>query len=181
MLEGDFLMSSKAMVSDTIMVIDITYPVPDSVEWVIPDAAETIEFSDDLIMLIFDTPGIYPIGYWGYLGLCKDYYEAEVEIYTEDSRLNDGIEQNIAQSILSVEVFPNPNNGLFTLKGDFSNKMNVILRIINLSLHTTVYEQEAIVEGEEKLAFDLAQHPPGIYAILIESEHQLKALRIIKN
>ena len=181
MLEGDFLMSSKAMVSDTIIVIDITYPVPDSIEWIIPDAAETIELTDDIIMLIFDTPGIYSIGYWGYLGLCKDYYEADVEIRSTESGSVDGRIQNIIPAISSVNVFPNPHSGVFTLKGEFSSKMPVTIRIINLSLNTTVYEKDVIVVGEEQWNLDLIQYPPGLYAILIESEDQLKVVRTIKN
>ncbi|MEN8249934.1 MAG: T9SS type A sorting domain-containing protein, partial [Bacteroidota bacterium] len=180
-LEGDFLMSSKAFVGDTLIVIDITYPVPDSVEWVIPDEAEIIEETDDFLMMVFNNPGIYQVGYFGYLGYCVDNYESEVEILSKDDGSTGGRIFGAGARITSLEAYPNPNNGHFTLKGQFSDKMNVSLRAINLTLNATVLEKMVQVEGEQSWEFDLSGYPKGLYAIIIESKNHLKAVRIIVN
>ena len=72
-------------------------------------------------------------------------------------------------SINAVELFPNPNNGQFILKGSLENSQDLVIQVIN-TLGQVVYtrEVESILEFQEQI--DLSAQPDGQYFIHLIAE-----------
>lgn len=180
-LIGDFLMSSYASIGDTIIVIDITHPVPDSINWMIPGDVEIITATNDFLMIVLHEAGVFEIGYNVYLGLCEDSYSAEIEILGDPDDPVGGRVNQSESNIVLLEVYPNPNNGRFNVKGFFSETSEVMLQVVSLSLNSVIIEKQVTVEDEQLWEFNLYDYPSGLYALVVRSNEQTKIIKILKN
>jgi hypothetical protein len=81
----------------------------------------------------------------------------------------------------NISLFPNPNNGRFTVKGDVGNDKELLLEVIN-PVGQVIYRERIQPEGQllEK-EIDLGDKAAGIYMLNIKSENQIIPLRFIMN
>ncbi len=81
-------------------------------------------------------------------------------------------EQNqISEStpVLSLNVFPNPNNGIFNMVINSRMKRDVKIKIIN-TMGVTIYQQDKVVIHENhKSEINLSVFPKGAYYLIINS------------
>jgi len=84
----------------------------------------------------------------------------------------------------AITMFPNPNNGTFTLDGVFMNitsKKDMPVEIIN-SLGQVVFRDKAdIVNSTLHMQFRLVDMPRGTYTLRLETGKETKALRFTIN
>ncbi len=131
-LKTEFLASSNANVGDTVIVIDITYPIPDSVNWIVPAEAEVINSNNDYAILVFKTSGIYTVALESYLGLCYDLESTQINIHSlPEGNVSGRIFDNSTQLIES-NVYPNPNNGKFKVHALLNRNDVIEITIIDL-------------------------------------------------
>jgi hypothetical protein len=87
---------------------------------------------------------------------------------------------NVASALDNIELFPNPNNGTFSIQGDMQNTdiSNVSFQVYNL-LGQLVYADNATVQNNKlNKTFDIANTPDGIYLMNITGdEGQSKIIR----
>jgi hypothetical protein len=84
------------------------------------------------------------------------------------SGLNDNIE------ISNISLFPNPTNSVFQINGNASIIKSIKL-INNFGKVLINEESEA-----ESLQIDISHFPSGLYFVEIETEKQIKVLKLIK-
>ena len=181
-LISDFLISSQAYVGDTVIMIDITYPIPDSIEWDIPSSVEVIEATRDLALVIFNSPGNYNIEVEAYLGYCVDYYSSSIEILeVAGSSVNGRFATDSDPIIKSLEVYPNPNEGNFKIESIFKESKSATIKLINLQTNKIVLEQLSSNNIEHSFQLDLPNLAPGVYAVVIEISDEVKVVRMIKH
>jgi hypothetical protein len=81
-------------------------------------------------------------------------------------------------NLQGLSVYPNPNNGKFTLRFD-SGKGSVNIRIMN-ALGSVVYEEANVqVTAGRIKTIDLSAQPKGIYMIRVEDDHQVITQKIV--
>ncbi|MFI5195459.1 MAG: T9SS type A sorting domain-containing protein [Chitinophagales bacterium] len=84
---------------------------------------------------------------------------------------------NVTATFDNLELFPNPNNGSFTLKGDLQNTNTVSIDILN-TLGQVVYGGKITTPGTQlNKTIDLCNLPNGIYLLHIYREGESKMLR----
>jgi hypothetical protein len=87
---------------------------------------------------------------------------------------------NIAPSLDDVTIFPNPNNGTFTVKGSLPNMENKTVSFeINNMLGQVMYRSQTTVQNNElnhQVEFEHAP-PPGIYFLHVEQNGASKIFR----
>lgn len=71
------------------------------------------------------------------------------------------------QDVSSIILYPNPGNGIYTLKGVDKNQQ---LRVLNAVGQTIAY----FISEDNKTIIDLSQHAPGIY--ILEGEGFIKKI-----
>jgi SprB-like repeat protein/type IX secretion system substrate protein len=180
-LTADFLMSSKAYVGDTVIIIDITFPLPDSIAWAIPGSVEIIEMTQDLAIVVFDSAGIYDIGFDAFLGNCHDYSFATIEIVDpKDAPINGRITGDSSPLILSLDVYPNPNNGDFSIESIFREPQEAKVRLIHLLTNRLILEDVSQKSIQHTFNIDQPQLPSGAYAVVIETADEVRVVRMIK-
>jgi hypothetical protein len=88
-----------------------------------------------------------------------------------------GIEDNPNQT--DVMIFPNPNNGSFTLKLNIESNDALNLKIIN-SMNEVVYKEDNISSGRNySREIDLSSYAKGVYYLHVTSDLTNKVKKII--
>ena len=177
-LNTEFLASSNANVGDTIIVIDITFPLPDSINWIIPTEAEILDLTNDYAVLVFEKPGTFTVGLESYLGLCYDVESTQINVHTlPEGNISGRISENSTQLIES-SVFPNPNNGKFNIHTLLSRDDVLHITFIDLITKKKVFHK-SYESLEMTLEYELTDIKAGPYAIVIQAGGQLKVHRIV--
>ncbi len=88
-----------------------------------------------------------------------------------------GVEEGLVA--VSAQVFPNPNNGDFTLSIDLNTTQNVSLTMSN-ALGQVIYQSEQkLAEGNSKLNLSIKDQQAGIYFMQVKTDKGLTVKRII--
>jgi len=96
LINPEFLISSQVFTNEKFVVIDVTNPMPDQIEWIIPEQATIVNQNQDLIELYFELPGEYEISMSVSLGDCTDIYSQKVlVIESNTSEENPNQQENI--------------------------------------------------------------------------------------
>jgi photosystem II stability/assembly factor-like uncharacterized protein len=82
---------------------------------------------------------------------------------------------------LSVDLYPSPNNGLFTIQVTTSHQYNIHLDLYN-SLGVNIYSESDIkVTGMVKKIVDLQSEPNGVYTIVLRNNGYVNTRKFVIN
>ncbi|MEW7280885.1 T9SS type A sorting domain-containing protein [Aquimarina sp. 2201CG1-2-11] len=170
-IKAEFLYTSQIFTNEKMVMIDVTYPAPNEVEWIIPDAAEVISQNQDLAELSFDTPGEYEITLIATLGDCKDVYIQKVLVLQQEG-LNNENDPTIQQleNIKEFKAYPNPSDGQFSVKITLKEEKEISIKVFNLTDNTLLKHISATGKKEYDIPFTL-QVASGVYAIVLETPY----------
>ncbi|MDO9000361.1 MAG: hypothetical protein Q7W45_11395 [Bacteroidota bacterium] len=165
-----FLASTKNFKSDTIVLVDISIPKADSVQWVLPTQASII--GGDMynpIVAINDT-GSFIVTMKAFYGNCIINATKLIRFSPQDS-----LHANYANAngIKTFNLFPNPNTGQFTVFVEFYKKQNVSIQAWDTSpfkhLQQNYYDVDSIT-----LPVNLSQLQNGNYILRVIGEYDAR-------
>ena len=99
---------------------------------------------------------------------------ADIEVLVENTT---GIGEN--ELNIGVSVFPNPNNGTFTVKLSSDKNETVRLTIRNIVGETVYSEKDLTVNGEFVKVIDLSTYAEGIYFLMLENNNKVLTEKIV--
>jgi hypothetical protein len=80
-----------------------------------------------------------------------------------------------------MNLYPNPNNGVFNLELSAIQEDVVNITIIN-QVGAVVFQRENLnIRGTEKLNIDIGNSAPGIYQLFIKGKNSMVSRKIITN
>jgi len=177
--EPNFIVASAQNALDSLVINEISFPKPDSIEWKF-DPGITVT-NDDVWApeIIIKESGDYTIAMKGYFGGC-DYTKTvtlTIKPYDPESRrpINLSIE-----SIRQVDVSPNPNEGEFKVRVDLNLKQYVSIRVVDV-LGITHFNKkwDRTQQVDENIKLDNATS--GIYILQVITDTGAVEKRIIIN
>ena len=169
LVDAYFLVSSQAYTNQDVALVNVSEPIGDRTEWIIPQGIDILEKYDEMIILKFDKSGSYQLGIRSFQGDC--YQEFIKNIVVEEKVLGpseDKDEENKGY-IEEISVYPNPNRGTFHLKVKMQKSMAVSVRIINLMTSGIEDSQKVMNTNEHTFDYSLKHLPSGIYLMSIET------------
>jgi hypothetical protein len=129
LLNARFLLASEAMVRDTVVMIDISWPVPQRVVWNLPPEMARLNDFGDIVYGKFEHAGQYNISMEATLGECRDKIIKRITILSGDT-------SSVAQGRMGHDPFvkhfalyPNPNNGVFDVVVEFIGESALTLTV----------------------------------------------------
>jgi len=174
LLKADFLMAAEAHAGDTVILIDVSWPVPEAIDWSLPPAAKIVTQDDVYAEVIFESPGDYQVILNTHLGECIDNYTKSITILEGTST---GGRQE-ARLVQRFDIYPNPNAGSFTVQVEFSESVNGRLRLISTS-GKRVLQETLTDQSTYTLQTALQYIPAGIYFLILEAENETLYKRIL--
>ncbi len=181
-LKADFLIPTQAFVGDTIVCLDITKPIPDMITWFIPNDFQKIASSYSNISFIPYYKGDATIKMLAIKGDCKNIVERRIKIFDRGEFFQaDTVYGYQNQIIQSVMLFPNPNDGVFTIEVNLAKNIEKIsFRIISNNTGESVYSKEvSIIQPTKILKHSVNLNViSGFYTLLVEVGGQKKTKKI---
>ena len=177
----DFLLADRALVDDPTVAIDISFPVPDSVDWfwVDPDITD-LGVTANQQTLSFAEPGRYEIGMTAYRDGCSGTVLREIEVFTElDSLLNyDTL--NVGMDLRDVTLAPNPHRGRFQVTVELTRTVDTEFFVFDNG--GTLLERRLIRPSQPLFveSFDLPGLPAGIHTLVVRTATGIVYLRHVK-
>ncbi len=126
----DFLVSTGPLQGDTIVVVDISNPRPDSVTWDFPASAIVIDSNMFAPVFINADTGAFNLTMRAFYGSCEVVYVRSLQVHPFDSLFANQWNNN---GIDSIVLYPNPNNGIFNLEVTLHTKQNFVILIYDAS------------------------------------------------
>jgi len=181
LLHADLLMISEAYQADTVVVIDLSWPLPDATTWIFPSQASVVEQNNDLgyAFLKFNKSGQYDVAIRASLGECIDMYSQTILI-KEGGVTNSGGRQSTVNVIQYFEVYPNPNKGDFQIVTELSEAQPVQLMLVSTEGNKVLINQYD--EGKDTYNWDvsLPDLTQGTYFLVLKAGKETKAIRMMK-
>jgi hypothetical protein len=176
LLNADFIIKSEAYTGDTVVAVDISWPLPETIYWEY-DSENISHFSEkDYENLIFNKAGTYIITMYATLGECKDNYSHEI-IIKQSSNLKSQAADAQETLIQKFQVSPNPNTGRFKVEIGLREIVPVHLRLFNNSRLINLRKIEETTE--HSIEYDIPGLSPGIYILQLIAGKEQKQLKII--
>jgi hypothetical protein len=176
---ADFTVATKAIRNEIVRLVNISYPSPESIEWIIPEdpRIEVVEKTDEYIDLIFDENDDYSIGISSTVDACQKTVYKDVKI------LNRGeipeYEPEEDAFLKSFIAYPNPNTGEFTTKIELGEIADIHLRLISIA-GSIVDERDAKNNNSYEIRYNVA-NLQGVYILQLISTKANTSLNLIIN
>lgn len=163
----EFLFSTYNFQMDTVIVVDVSNPPTDSVDWIFSEELEYVRDLDGAPLAALPDTGSFIITMNAYYGACLVSVTKEIFVSEFDSTFATFTNQN---GIKSIDLYPNPSNGTFTAEIEFYKKQRVGMAVQNMFGY--VYEErefEEVIELVEMFELGI-EAVNGTYVLHIISE-----------
>ncbi|WP_271785272.1 T9SS type A sorting domain-containing protein [Aquimarina algiphila] len=165
-IDAYFLIATQGYTNQEVIMVNISDPLGDPVEWTIPEEAEVVSETPRELVLKFEKEGTYDVSLRSYQQYCyQDFTETifvlpAIETPETTSAQGEFIEEFI--------VFPNPNDGTFKTKISLAEDANITVKIIDLVSGAIIHKRSEKNNRDFVLDYAVAA-PTGVYLILLET------------
>lgn len=182
LLDAVFLMPSEAYVGDTIVLIEVSWPMPDYVNWNIPEELQFIS-GENPKLLKATREGDYTVSLNAHLGLCSDVLYKDISIFPvdddDDEKRKDKVEESIINEIV---LYPNPNNGHFLVEVKLNQESDIELLIYNVLSESPIKRKIGMGETDYYVFdFNIENSISGLYLLVVKSGNETKTVKFMKN
>lgn len=169
--EPNFLISTNMFKSDTFVVVDISNPRPDSVQWTFPPTCTIIDNSNPFSPVIVNSDtGTFVINMKAFFGTCEMNKSKLVHIGEVDTTFANGYNNN---GIESITLYPNPNSGQFNVEVKLYKKQTFAIFIYNASsveqFRQTIHESDYFNQ-----LINIPGATSGSYVLKVVAEYDAK-------
>jgi hypothetical protein len=170
-----FIASTSNAKADTIVLVDISIPKPDSVQWLLPGNVTKIDGSMFSPVIVVSDTGSFNITMKAFYGNCIISTTKQIKFGEIDTLAANG---HNASGIKSVVLYPNPNDGQFTVDVEFYKKQNANVQILS-STGAQQFQQNFYDISLFSLPVNLTQVVNGIYVLRIIGEYDAKCISFV--
>jgi len=183
-LTADFLLTTEAVVQDTVIIVDVSWRVPDSVRWINPDDPDfyLVSQTEEYQEVIFTRAGEFELNMKAKLDFCESDVSKTITVLSreEAARLSGEANKNISNDLhVSTAIYPNPNHGDFRIEMKGNKEYDHHSKIIDVNTGIEYYR----FSGEKQMNYVLKvgdnRLPDGVYLLIMETEEKTITKRFI--
>ncbi|MBS7253180.1 T9SS type A sorting domain-containing protein [Flavobacterium branchiicola] len=175
-ISAEFAVSSQVFRNEKIIIVDISNPAADKIEWVFPANATVISKNSDFAEISFSEAGEYDITLNTTKGDCTAYQTKQI-LVTEGEFEENNPDETIKN--FDLKIYPNPSNGIFTVDVTLDKIMPANIKVYNLNNNLLIDSKSDSGKSNYLFNFSLTGLPSGIYFVLFESQQGSKLRKII--
>ena len=180
-IANDFLIASQVPINDEILIINISNPSPDKIEWILPkgegSSFEVIDNSEDILNLIFKQYGSFTIGMISYSGNCTETVYKTIQVMAKENISN--YEDADEPVLKSFSVYPNPNPGYFEASIELKDDKVILLQLINVGSGKILERRTLKGKKIHKESFNISGREKGNYILNLYSPEIKSSKKII--
>ncbi len=182
-LNADFVFDSEIETGDTIIFIDISWPVPQHVEWVLPDSIELLTADESLFYqeVVFNSPGIYKFGMKAYDEGCVDFIEQLVEVHDHESVAEGRWTEKQQREVVILEslISPNPTIGDFEVEVKLSKPSPAKISFYDFERNQIDSQKNDLHKTTHYFNIRERNLVAGIYLLLITAGEHVQVKKVI--
>lgn len=165
-IEAYFLIATQGYTQQDVILVNISDPLGDKVEWTIPEGAKVISETSRELVLQFENEGAYTVNLRSYQKDCyQDFTETIFVLPAIEGPERINVQRDFIEEFI---VFPNPNGGAFKTKISLAEDANITIKIIDLLSGATIHERSEKNNQDFLLEYSVTA-PAGVYLILLET------------
>ena len=175
----EFIVSTQAYVNESVLLANLSSPMPDSVRWQLPAGVTLVNSSRSFCELKFADTGRYSISIFDYYSSGCVYTKTKTVNVTSGTTLT-GLGNQANAFLKLFKVYPNPTSGAFTVELVFNGITKARLRLINTLTNATIMDQ--IKEGQYSytIPYNITGVPSTTYILIIETAKGNFVYKLIK-
>jgi hypothetical protein len=173
---NEFALPTQAFVNERIVIVNTTYPAPDSIRWVLPAKAQILSGGQSYAEFQVADTGVYVIKMISYKGVCSSEQEKEMIVSTRSQLLDNGTTKT--PFIQAFSATPNPSHGTFAAKVVLQDKAEVQLKLINILSNQTAYQIRKTGDSVYEIPINISVLK-GTYLLLLETSKGSSTMKVI--
>ncbi|MDR7212132.1 T9SS type A sorting domain-containing protein [Flavobacterium piscis] len=177
-ISAEFAVSSQVFKNEKIVIVDISNPIADEIEWILPANATIITKNKDYAEISFSEIGQYEITLNTKKGDCTAFQTKQILVTEGEFEENNPDEANI-QKKFDLKIYPNPSQGIFTVDITLDKIMPAHVKVYNLNNNLLIDSKSQDGKDNYLFNFSLSGLPAGLYFVLFESQQGSKLRKII--
>lgn len=178
LLKASFMIPNEAAAGDTVVMVDISWPMPESVEWTYPLEMKTLVNNGDVVYGQFAATGTYAITLAAHLGECFDQVTKRITIIGGDNAVPGG-RLGYEAYVKEFTLHPNPNDGLFTVTTSLVEEGTVAFSVWNSSNGTLMRQITLTGSDQYEQVFDIRPLSPGTYVLRMDHARGKAYIRFV--
>ena len=174
-----FLLPDEGLLNQKIMVPEISWPVPDSIKWSYDQSSAVLQSINlNQYLFSFTVSGIHTLKMHAFKFGCESVVEKTIKIVGDSSGLTNNIPGTKLNNLKSVKLFPNPNNGRFTVEVGLDSPSDVLIRIYDIA---GIIKSSRLLKGAAlyKEFFELNDLPNGVFSLLLQNGFESEVIHFI--
>ncbi len=180
-ISANFLVSSQVFTDEVFVAVNVSDPVPDEIDWILPPEATIKEVNNSYAELSFAEEGEYEITLYTKKGECEAFLTKKVLVLErefDDPDTGNGSENNNTPMIKDLVVYPNPSTGVFALEVELKEVSPISVKIFSLLSNDLIDYKTMSNESDYKVDYNL-NLMTGLYFVVLESGGERIVKKII--
>ncbi|MFA6401060.1 MAG: T9SS type A sorting domain-containing protein [Salinivirgaceae bacterium] len=177
-IESNFLLQSEAYMGDTLVMIEISWPIPETIHWSIPAELELIYEQDYEVEIVASQVGLFEIGLTTFNDICTEVTHKQLLVLPADQKPKSTLKNGNVNIIREVKVYPIPATGPFNLEITLSIEHEVVIEIMHLS-GTRQFVKKFSGNKHYVLNFSNTNMADGIHTIRVTAGNEVMVKKLI--
>ncbi|WP_298734623.1 hypothetical protein [uncultured Chitinophaga sp.] len=167
-ISAEFVAATQVFRNENVLLINISKPVPEKIEWVIPTNRNitVLQNTPLLAELRFADTGVYTIQLRTGVGDCEKSYSKQITVLQQEAFAQPGGAQE--PFIRAFEILPNPNTGQFNAHIVLDKTSEIRLRLFNIISNQLVNDRKESPSAQFNVGYQL-NVTAGAYLLLLET------------
>ncbi|MBW8241191.1 T9SS type A sorting domain-containing protein [Muricauda oceani] len=178
---AEFALSTQVLTGETVLAVDLSYPIPDTLEWVVPEEAIVLSKNSDELEMVFNQPGEYEVGVLAYRGDCLSTETKKILVLESDGISEEVQENDTGKKIQHFILYPNPTTGNFNVGVQLGAPSNISLKIFGLASNNLIRQEQAFGSETYDIPMDISGLPSGLYVVVLETQFGISIQKLILN
>lgn len=176
LINADFLMAESAHIGDTVVLIDISWPLPQNIYWDYPTEASSIFEEVPYQHLVFGNEGTYEIKLVASDAGCSDTATKNIVIIENNTRKSAKSFSSGSANIKNLSIAPNPNRGNFIIGVELTTEEKISIELLNL-FGSVLFNSSADKEKNYSIPID-TDVMPGVYIVKVKTKNSEKSIQV---
>ncbi|MFS4492462.1 T9SS type A sorting domain-containing protein [Maribacter sp. 2308TA10-17] len=176
-IDAEFALSSQVFTGEVLVAVDISFPLPEVIEWQVPEGATVVKQDSDEVEMIFDQAGEYEITIVTKRGDCIAQKTKKVLVVAKDGSVNQ--DDDPSRLVEDFIIYPNPTTGRFTADVSLTERGNISIKVFNFANNALMASERGTGDSSYSIPFDISGMPTGVYAVLLETPYGTSLQKII--
>ncbi len=177
-LEALLLLQDSAGVNELTEVIDVTWPIPDSINWFFDKPVVLNETGNWYQQFLSEDEGIITVTLRAWSDGCYSDSSKTITIFNNENEQEKRIPE-MSPLILGFKIYPNPNDGNFRAAVKLSREADIQLKIYSLVKSSIIRDRSYKGLKNYEIPFNLNNLMQGAYIVILTAENERQSLKFI--